>query len=136
MWTTPPSVFHAAGLKVEHVLEVEKGHRGVSPGKEAEPQVGSDPCVQLERRSGGGGRNSHLWPLRWGQHPSTKAPFKLLLPLSYPGSMGSGQTAGRKCHCFPASQAHLASMPHCDESADGLEGSGAAGQQMGPVMGL
>lgn len=33
-------------------------------------------------------------------------------------------------------QAHLPSMPHCDEGADGLEGSSAAGQQVGSVVGL
>lgn len=33
-------------------------------------------------------------------------------------------------------QAHLPSMPHCDEGTDGLEGSGATGQQVGPVVGL
>lgn len=33
-------------------------------------------------------------------------------------------------------QAHLPTMSHCDEGADGLEGTSAAGQQMGPVVGL
>lgn len=33
-------------------------------------------------------------------------------------------------------QAHLPAMSHCDEGADGLEGTSATGQQVGPVVGL
>lgn len=54
--------------------------------------------------------------------------------------MGSVQTTGRKCHCFPvpcgAAPAHLSTMPNGNESAGWLEGTSATGQQVGPVVGL
>lgn len=52
VWATPPSVFHSARFQVEHVLEAGKGHRRVSPGREAGLHPGSDPGVQLEHRVG------------------------------------------------------------------------------------
>lgn len=56
--------------------------------------------------------------------------------------MGSVQTVEREemsqlpNFSWGQAQAHLPSMPHCDEGADGLEGSRAAGQHVGPVMRL
>lgn len=73
-----------------------------------------------------------------GSAPQHKGAFQAPAPSARPWFNGKRSDSGEEMSQLPnfQAQAHLPSMPNCDEGADGLEGSRAAGQQVGSVMGL
>lgn len=76
-----------------------------------------------------------------GSAPQHKGAFQAPIPSVLPCFNGKRSDSREEMSLLPSlswgqDQAHLPAMSHCDEGADGLEGTSATGQQVGPVVGL
>lgn len=113
MWASPPPTFYTAGLQVEHMLGERQG--GVLPGKAAPaPTLGQ--CPSRAAREWGWAEGALIQDLVDGVSSLAQRRLSGPCPLCPdPGSMGSVQAAGRKCHCFPVlcGAHHKLTSPRC-----------------------
>lgn len=108
----------------------------MSPGKQHQPPT---RAVAITCSWRVGGRHPHSGPCQRGQ-PGTKMPFTPLTPLPRARLNGECSDSREEMSLPPSplwglSQAHLPTMPDCDEGTGGLKGPSATRQQVGPVVG-